>query len=218
MKITQVDQQKRNPRRFNVYLDGQFGFGVDEDLIVDRRLIIGKELSPADLEKILFETEVGKLMVRVYTLLNIRLRTEKEIRDYMRALSFKRKVKGDDEISEMVIESLIEKLKQKKLLDDEVFAREWVRSRRASKKKGNIALKAELFLKGVDRSIIETVLEEEGNSGTQENLAGQALEKKMKSFQALPYLEKKKKALEFLMRRGFDYSISKEVVEKFLEK
>ena len=112
MKITQVDQQKRNPRRFNVYLDGQFGFGVDEDLIVDRRLIIGKELSPADLEKILFETEVGKLMVRVYTLLNIRLRTEKEIRDYMRALSFKRKVKGDDEISEMVIESLIEKLKQ----------------------------------------------------------------------------------------------------------
>ncbi|KKQ07906.1 MAG: Regulatory protein RecX [Candidatus Daviesbacteria bacterium GW2011_GWB1_36_5] len=190
MKITQVDQQKRNP----------------------------KERSPADLEKILFETEVGKLMVRVYTLLNIRLRTEKEIRDYMRALSFKRKVKGDDEISEMVIESLIEKLKQKKLLDDEVFAREWVRSRRASKKKGNIALKAELFLKGVDRSIIETVLEEEGNSGTQENLAGQALEKKMKSFQALPYLEKKKKALEFLMRRGFDYSISKEVVEKFLEK
>ena len=79
-------------------------------------------------------------------------------------------------------------------------------------------MKAELFLKGVDRSIIETVLEEEGNSGTQENLAGQALEKKMKSFQALPYLEKKKKALEFLMRRGFDYSISKEVVEKFLEK
>ena len=35
MKITQVERQKKNPKRFNVYLDGVFSFGADEDLIVD---------------------------------------------------------------------------------------------------------------------------------------------------------------------------------------
>lgn len=218
MKITSVEPQKKNPKRFNVFLDGVFGFGADEDLIVDHRLIVGKEISPEYLEKIIFGAEVGKLMARVYVLLKIRLRTEKEIRDYVKNLSFKRKLKDEEEIPLNAIESLVGKLKQKDLINDERFAREWVRARRASKKKGNIALKAELYQKGVDWSIIETVLEEEGNLGTQENLATQALEKKMKSFQALPYLKKKKKALEFLMRQGFNYSTCKEVVEKIIEK
>ncbi len=234
-KITSVEPQKKNlpagplrrsfseasrqvHKRFNIFLDGVFVFGADEDLVVEHRLVVGKIIDPPLLEKLLFEAEVGKLMERMYALWNVRSRSEKEVRDYLRNLSFKRKVKGKDEISRQVIDLLVEKLKQKRLLNDEEFAKAWVESRRKTKKKGKIALKQELFQKGIDRQIIEAVINDTENVGGEEALAKKALEKKMKSWLSLSYLEKKKKMYEFLMRRGFEYEVVKSVVEKNLQK
>ncbi|KKS71145.1 MAG: hypothetical protein UV41_C0005G0001, partial [Candidatus Daviesbacteria bacterium GW2011_GWA2_42_7] len=83
-----------------------------------------------------------------------------------------------------------------------------------SKQKGERALKMELFQKGIDREIIEKVLSEPFDSAQgEEDLAKLALEKKMKAWRNLPPQELKKKAYEFLMRKGFDYSVAKDAVE-----
>lgn len=214
-KITQVEPQKRNLRRFNIYLDGQFVFGANEDLVVEHRLVVGKEIPQEQLEKLLFEAEVGKLMERMYRLFNIRQRSEKEVRDYLRELNYKRKVKGQEEISPPASEFLINKLKQKDLLNDLVFAKAWVGARRSSKKKGLIALKSELFQKGIDKEIIEQVLGENGES--EKDIAIQALGEKLQVWQDLPYLGFKKKAYEHLARKGFEYSIIKDVVENVIK-
>lgn len=218
MKITSVEPQKKNPHRFNIYLNGQFGFGVDEDTVVKFRLVFGKEISQDDLDKILLESEVGKLMGRMYNLLSVRLRSEKEIRDYIRKLNFKRKVKEQEEIPELVIDLLIQNLKNKGLLNDETFAKAWVESRRRSKQKGVNVLKAELFQKGIDREIIEEVTRVESLESSEEQLAKETLEKKLKIWKNLSALEFRKKATEFLVRRGFNYSIAKEVVDNYLQK
>lgn len=219
MKVTLVEPQKKNPRRFNIFLDGVFAFGADEDTVVKFRLVVGKEIDPADLDKILLETEIGKLMTRMYLLLNVRARSEKEIRDYLRNLNFKRKVKEQEEISEVVTEGLVQNLKNKGLLNDEEFARSWVESRRRSKQKGKNILKAELFQKGISREIIDEVLgEETEGEKSEEGLATQALEKKARVWKNLPEMEFKKKATEFLVRRGFDYSVAKDVIDNFLQK
>lgn len=216
MKITLVEPQKNNPRRFNIFLDGQFAFGADEDLVVERRLLKGKEINKDDLEKILSEAEVGKLIEKVYGLLNIRYRSEKEIRDYLKQLSFKRKLKDKDQISEVVTEALIEKLKRRDLINDSRFAREWAEARRKSKKKGINAIKAELFQKGISREIMDEVLSEE-SAESEESLAKQALEKKLKIWKNLPEMEFKQKSLRFLMSRGFNYDLAKQVVENSLK-
>jgi regulatory protein len=218
-RVTQVESQKKNPRRFNIFLDGIFAFGADEDTVIKFRLVPGKEINSDDLDKILLETEVGKLMVRMYGLFNVRQRSEKEVRDYLKNLNFKRKVKDQEEISGVVNEGLIQNLKTKGLLDDLSFARSWVESRRRSKKKGKNVLKAELFQKGIGREIIEEVLKQdlEGEE-SEEEVAFQALEKKIRVWKNLPELEFKKKATEFLIRRGFDYSVAKNVIDNFLEK
>jgi len=145
VKITQVEPQKKNPHRFNVFIDGEFVFGADEDLVVEQRLIPGKIIDQTLLEKLIFEAEVGKLIERMYSLFNIRPRSEKEVRTYLKNLSFNRKVKDQEEISDLAIDSLVEKLKQKRLLDDKQFAKDWVESRRRSKQKGERVLKMELF-------------------------------------------------------------------------
>ncbi len=215
-KITQVEPQKRNLRRFNIFLDGQFVFGADEDLVVNYRLLVGKEISPDDLPKLLFEGEVGKLMERMYNLFSIRQRSEKEVRDYLMRLNFKRKIKGDEQLSEVVIEQLVERLKQKGMVNDAQFAAAWVESRRKSKKKGINAVKSELYQKGIGREIIQEALGET-SSEDEAKLASEALKKKIKAWKNLPELELKKKACEFLVRRGFEYSVAKDTVENYLK-
>lgn len=217
-KITQVEPQKQNPHRFNIYLDGQFIFGADEDLVVEHRLVVGKEIPQEQLEKLLFEAEVGKLMERMYRLFNIRQRSEKEVRDYLRELNYKRKVKGQEEISNPACEFLINKLKQKDLLNDLEFAKAWVQARRSSKKKGLIALKSELFQKGIDKEIIGQVLSGKNEGESEKDIAMQALEKKLKIWQNLPSLEFKKKSYGYLARKGFGYNIIKDVVENVIKK
>ena len=215
-KITEVSPQKKNPRRFNIFLDGVFTFGADEDLIVDHRLVVGKVLELSDVDKLLFEAEVGKLVERVYGLLGIRIRSEKEIRDYLQKLSFKRRIKEKEEISEQTIELLIDKLKQKGLINDLEFARSWIESRK--KKKGIRVIVQELYQKGIDKEIIEDVISRQSSDVTEEQTAKKLLEKKLKSWQNLPPLQFKKKAYEFLLRRGFQYSLVKDLVERILIK
>lgn len=218
--ITAVEPQKKNPKRFNIFFDGKFVFGADEDLVVDQRLVSGKIIKSEDLEKLLFEAELIKLMARMYGLLSIRVRSEKEIRNYLKNLSYKRKRKDMEEISEVVTSLLIERLKKKGLINDLEFAKVWVDSRRRSKQKGINTLKSELFQKGIDREIIEEVLNKnqqiEGQN-SETALAKIALEKKMKSLQTLEPKKRQQKALEFLLRKGFDYDISKTVIEKLMK-
>lgn len=217
-KITLVEPQKKNRNRFNIYLDGEFAFGADEDTVVNFRLVRGKEIGDQELEKIIFETEIGLLMGRMYGLFSRRQRTEREIRDYLRNLSFKRKLIDQEQISDVVIEKVIERLKQKQLLNDVQFAQDWTRARQISKKKGQIAIKTELMQKGVSREVINGVLNEQISDESEQKLAHEALGKKAKSFKGFEGQELKQKCLQFLMRRGFSYDIAKDVVEEFIKK
>jgi len=214
-KITLVQPQKKNPHRFNIFLDDKFAFGADEDLVVNRRLVLGKIIESGDLEKMLFEAEVGKLMERMYRLFSVRNRSEKEVRDYLKQLSFKRKLKDKEEISQLAIDFLIERLKQKGMLNDIEFAQNWVSSR--SKKKGKIAIKIELMKKGVSREVINESLGQVRDED-EIKLAEQTLERKLKNWINLPQMEFRKKAYDFLLRRGFSYEIVKNVVENSLKK
>jgi len=216
VKITSVEPQKKNPKRFNIFLDGVFVFGADEDLVVDYRLIIGKEITPSDLEKLLKGSEIGKLMERMYRLFNIRQRSEKEVREYIRNLSFKRKLKDREEISEFATNSLIEKLQKKGMLNDLEFARSWMEAR--GKKFGINRIKQELYKKGINREIIEEVMNSEFRVQNSETVAENQLERKLERWKNLKPMEFRKKAFDFLLRRGFEYEIVKNIVEKIMEK
>lgn len=210
-QVTQIKPQTNNPHRFNIFLDGKFAFGADEDLVIAYRLVVGRNLSPEEVKEIVLEkVELGKLLEKVFRLLSFRQRSEKEIRDYFKIENLRSKAKGKTEISKQLVDKLIDKLKLKGLVNDLEFATLWVKSRRQSKKKSLRALKSELFQKGVDREIISQVLSSE-DTVSEESLAKEALDKKLKAFKNFTGLEFRQKAIQFLLRRGFAYSIAKKV-------
>ncbi|MEK7616698.1 MAG: RecX family transcriptional regulator [Patescibacteria group bacterium] len=218
-KVTSVEPQKksasRRTHRFNIYLDGIFAFGADEDLIVDHRLVAGKEISPDDLEKLLQEAEVGKLMERMYRLFTIRQRSEKEVRDYLKNLSFKRKIKGEGEMSIFIVDAVVQLMKKKGMLDDKQFAIAWMESR--LRKYGSRRIKQELLQKGINREIIAEVVSQQSSVNNQET-AEKLLQKKIDRWKNLSPLELKKKSYEYLLRRGFEYEVVKSVIENFFRK
>lgn len=145
------------------------------------------------------------LLQKVYRLFSFRDRSEKEIRDFLQ----RKKAQNPDEI--------IEQLKEQGLINDERFAKAWVESRRRSKQKGVKALKLELWQKGIDREIIEEVTRVESLESSEEQIAEKALEKKSRIWKNLEPMEFKKKATDFLMRKGFEYETAKRVIDNFLQ-
>lgn len=59
-----------------------------------------------------------------------------------------------------LVEAAITRLLDLRYLDDDAFARAWVESRDRAKPRGEHALRRELGLKGVERGLVDTVLED----------------------------------------------------------
>ncbi len=59
-----------------------------------------------------------------------------------------------------LVEGAITRLTDLGMLDDAVFARSWVESRDRARPRGERAIRVELRLKGIDRSVIDDVLAE----------------------------------------------------------
>lgn len=143
------------------------------------------------------------LLQKVYRFLSIRDRSEKEIRDYLQ----RKKAQNPDEI--------IKELKEQGLINDERFAREWVEARRRSKHLGTKAIKRELVQKGINKEIIEAIDNGQWTMDNEEQIAEKALEKKSKTWRNLEEMEFRKKATDFLMRKGFEYEVAKQAIDLF---
>lgn len=213
-KITSVESQKKNPQRFNIFLDGQYAFGADKDSVINFRLLPGKDLSPDELNRLLLEVEIGKLMERIYRLFVIRQRSEAEIRQYFKIQNYKLLIKNKEQISDSLIDLIIERLKNKGMINDLIFAKSWIEARRRSKNLGTIAVKSELVKKGVSREIISELIA--NTKEIDEQLAVLALKKRINRWKNLSNLAFRKKATEYLLRKGFEYEVIKKVIGKQL--
>lgn len=94
------------------------------------------------------DDELRRARNKCYRLLAYRARTVYELKCRLE----------QDGFAPPVIESVLARLREQKLLDDHAFADNWVRSRLAAKPVGVAYLRAELRHKGVDGEIIDDVL------------------------------------------------------------
>ena len=56
--ITKIGRQKNNPERYNIYLDEQYSFAVDEATLIKFGLMKGKTLEQFDIDEIVYEDEI----------------------------------------------------------------------------------------------------------------------------------------------------------------
>jgi len=197
-KITAISAQKKNPNRVNIYLDGEFAFGLSR--ITAAWLKTGDVLSDEKVEKLQVEDtrEIAYQQAMLY--LSYRARSEKEIRQNLRK----------HEIPETIIEETLERLKTARLADDNQFAQMWVENRNTFRPRSKRALEIELRQKGLNQEVIQATL----SDVDEDALAYEAGLKRATRFKGLEWSEFRKKLSEFLARRGFSYSTIAPVVSR----
>lgn len=213
--ITKLKSQK-NKKRVNLFIDNSFAFGLSLDEVFKNNLSVGQKLSKSDIDKLFFKSNFEKLYNKALNLLSYRPRSKKEIEFYLKKNLFKSKV-IDGKLKEKMRIKIINQLEKLKYIDDLKFSQWWVKQRLEFRPKGKRILKAELFQKGIDKDIIESVLDQVDDNKLLK-LAQKVVNKKFNLYKSLPKLKLKKKLYDHLIRRGFDYKTAKTVIDEIMEK
>jgi regulatory protein len=119
-----------------------------------------------------------------------------------------------------LVENAIGRLTELGMLDDDAFARAWVESRDRARPRGERALRAELRQKGVDRPIVDAVLEDRADTsadpdrpGADEDAARRLLIKNARALERIADPRaRRQRAYALLARSGFDSQLASELV------
>lgn len=201
-QITAIKPQKRQ-NRFNIFVDGQFAFGLDADTLVKSGLKIDQEISQDEIEKLVKENEFQKFYDRVLKFFSYRPRSEKELHDWF----FKKQV------GELTQKLIREKLEQQGYLNDEEFAKWWIEQRMSFRPAGARLLAMELRQKGVKKDLIARLLDCYIAKDSEIELAKKVMEKKLKTLRNLSPQKMREKLAAALLRRGFTWETIKEVID-----
>lgn len=204
--ITQIKPQK-NKKRFNVFIDEKFAFGLDAETLVKESLKENQEVSPERIKELVKENELQINLDKVFNFISYRPRSQKEISNFL----------NKKDLGEETKLAIIKKLEDLGMVDDLKFSQWWLEQRQTFRPEGRRLLSIELRNKGISKEVIEQVLGDQKEENEPET-AKKLLEKKVGRWQNLSPLEFKKKASEFLLRRGFSWEVVKEAVANFLRK
>ena len=117
-----------------------------------------------------------------------------------------------------LVEGAIERLLELGMLDDRAFAAAWIASRDRARPRGERVLRQELLQKGVDRTVIDELLEErrtgEEGEATEPDLeaARKLLERNARSIaRVADPRQRRARAYALLARNGFDPDVCRAV-------
>ena len=206
--ITQLKVQKNDADRLSVFLDGEFAFGVHQDLVAKHGLREGMSLTLDQQKTVEAEDQAIRAKQRALDYLAYKPRTEKEVR---RTLE-------QEEISAPVIEDVIARIKELGYLDDESYAHDYARNRFANKQYGPQRIRRELRERGIDRSLADTAVEQVFADEDPVAAARSHAEKRWPRIaQEDDPRRQKQKLYRYLKRRGFTSDTVYRIIDEFVD-
>jgi regulatory protein len=200
--ITKITTQQKNQDRFNIFIDygkgkgEEFAFSVDSDVLIKFQLRKGMELDDFSFMEIQYQDDIRKAYNKAVYYLARRMRSEKEIYDYLIS----------KEIDEPVINEILHKLTAQKYINDEEFALAYVRTQANTTDKGPNVIKMELKEKGITEGILVQALEEYPLEQQIDKAA--KISKKFYDKNNKESLKIQKQKLEnLLLRKGYSYEV-----------
>lgn len=197
MKITAIKQQIKRQGRYSIFVAGKYAFSLSDTALLESGLTTGQELTEAKIREYKQKSIDDKLYNNALNYLAIRPRSIWEMQQYLQR-------KG---ASPALATTILNKLSNSRLLNDEAFAKSWVANRRLLKPISLRRLTAELRLKHVPEDVIQKTVAEDETS-EQEVLQDLIRRKRSQSRYQNP-----QKLMEYLARQGFSYSDIKSVLQ-----
>lgn len=147
MKITGI--QPRRKSMSAVYIDGEFAMNLDTQTLIENRFDVGMEIDDEELHEIINLSNERRAKEKALWLISYRSHSKKELTDKIRRTC-------DAESAEKAVE----RMEELGLINDEDFAKSYANKLIFSKRMSKRAAGYELARKGIDKQMIEIVLEE----------------------------------------------------------
>jgi regulatory protein len=197
-RITALAIQKHNRQRVNVYLDGEFAFGLSR--IVAAWLQMDLVISDEKIAALLSEDESETAYQHAIKYIDYRPRTKREVLQYLM----------QHKVREEIVQNVLDRLEKNHLINDAQFAQAWVENRAEFRPRSKRALAYELKKHGVDPELIETSIE----GFDEAEMAYQAAIRQSRKINNPDWQEFRQKMLRHLAQRGFPYDICAEATNR----
>ena len=200
MVITKIERQKRHQHRVNVYIDGEFAVGVDDDVLVKFGLRKGDAVDKQTFAAIASSEEAHRARNTALRFIGYRMRSEKEVRTKLQ----------EKEFPPDIIDETVRRLRDQGIVNDRTFAEAFVKQQLLRKPAGKTFLRQRLRMKGIIPSLINEILEETMPENQEDGLALDAGSKLIRQYKnSRKKIDNKKQRMRvanFLARRGFTWS------------
>lgn len=147
MEITAIEPRRK--RLSQLYLDGEAAVKVDTETLLKAGWKPGMEISDEDLHQLLQESEARRAKEKALYLLEYRSHSKKELADKISRTT-----------SREAAEAAVDKMEELGLVNDEDYGRQMAENLLQKKGYGLRRARQELLQKGIDRELIEELLEE----------------------------------------------------------
>lgn len=201
MQITDFKRIGKSSK-YKVFVDNEFWTILYDETIITFKLNKNEQYEPEFLEEVYKEGEKKVALYGALKLLSLFSKTEKELAEYLKNKNYR----------EETIDFCLQKLKDLTYLNDEIYAQNYVMTKKDLK--GKKAIEQELKIKGVSDEIIKNALSEIIENQQEEILilANKFVKNKDKD------LKLKEKLYRHLASKGFDYDEIKFAINEVLNK
>ncbi|MGF1633445.1 MAG: regulatory protein RecX [Phycisphaerae bacterium] len=203
-RITRIEVQKRRPRRRSVYLDGQFAFGVHENVVAKYRLTVETDLTP----EAVLAIEAGEVRQgcfdRAIGLVSRRPHGRAELRGKLVRKDF----------PDRVVDAVLDQLADYGYLDDAAFARMRAAEAAGRKQQGRRRVRQELMRLQLDEKTVDAAVAEVFGPIDEKAQAHAAAAKRQASLARLDAATARRRLAGYLQRRGFDGDVVRDVVNE----
>lgn len=158
MQIVKYEFTKKN--KYNVYLSNGEVLNLQEQVITENELLLKKEISQELYNKLVRDNKIYELMEMAVKYISIRLRSIKEIKDYLLK-------KGG---SNNEVEDAVQRLIELGYLDDDRFTKAFIKDKLKFTTIGDYKIKMQLNNLGVSSSVIEDNMDKIDNNIIEEKI------------------------------------------------
>ena len=181
-------------------MDGKFALSLEPEVAAEEGLKVEQALPDERIREIAAANDIRRCYNAAAHFLSYRPRSEPEVRQRLKKRGFK----------PASIDTVMEKLKRQRLVDDTAFARFWTENRQSFSPRSKRLTRLELKQKGIAEDIIEEVVA----TINDEETACLAAQKKMRSLKDADYQTFRRRMGDYLRRRGFGYEVIGSVINR----
>ena len=205
--ITKIEIQRNNNKRYSVFLDDKFAFGVHEDILIQFKLSVGSELSTDFIETVINAKEQNNANHCALNFLSSRARSTLEIETKLSQKGYE----------PHLIQGTVEFLEKYNYLNDKEFALSYSKDKINLNKLGEIRLKLELRHKGINDEIIDEVLDNLIDEDLEYDNAFNIAQKKLNSsYKNDDRNGQYRKLSGFLQRKGYSFTTISKIMKELL--